>query len=90
LSEDSSSYDILLHIDQALLALVLQHITVIILVEFSHESDLTFLETHGSIFNIRIFAECPCVKLARFRDNPRYYVNYDQARGPVLSEIITS
>jgi hypothetical protein len=50
------------------------HLTLLIVVSFSHEVDLVLTEEEGFLLLFRIFAECPCQK---FPDSPRYYVNFD-------------
>jgi hypothetical protein len=42
-------------------------INFVIIVSFSHYTDLTFVETHGSLFLISIFSECPCAQAPRLR-----------------------
>jgi hypothetical protein len=50
------------------------HLTVLIVVSFNHDTTLTFFKEEGFLSVIRIFAECLC---EQFPDRPRYYVNYD-------------
>jgi hypothetical protein len=76
-NEDHNS--IILWSETSFFIAYINFVTLLVLVEFLHDTSLSFVEVEGALVTIRIFMECPCIlpQTIPFPDNPIYYLDFD-------------